>query len=157
MINIYLFKTFFFVSMESEVCLPSVEISDSDLSSLHHAEVLEVTGYTEITPNECENSKTAGHTLTAEAGEDALCLNTDIVTDQITNVVKSNQYQQKINNANPIVVQMDGGKGTIPVENVFQMDNELGDGSYIILSGDAAGIASQTIHFDKNIYHPTLP
>ena len=143
--------------MESEVCLPSVEISDSDLSSLHHAEVLEVTGYTEITPNECENSKTAGHTLTAEAGEDALCLNTDIVTDQITNVVKSNQYQQKINNANPIVVQMDGGKGAIPVENVFQMDNELGDGGYIILSGDAAGIESRTVHFDKNIYHPYLP
>nr|XP_022299297.1 cyclin-D-binding Myb-like transcription factor 1 [Crassostrea virginica] len=124
--------------MESEVCLPSVEISDSDLSSLHHAEVLEVTGYTEITRNECENSKTAGHTLTAEAGEDALCLNTDMVTDQITNAVKSNQYQQKINNANSIVVQMDGSKGTIPVENVFQMDNELGDGGYIILSGDAA-------------------
>lgn len=122
--------------MESEVCLPSVEISDSDLTSLQHSEVLEV-GYTEITQNESE-TRTAD--LEEIKAENETNLGSDIImANQIDNSITVNQNDQKTCNE-AIVLQMEGGKGSVPVENVFQMENELGDGGYIILSGDAAGM-----------------
>lgn len=122
-------------SMESEVCLPSVEISDSDLTSLQHSEVLEV-GYTEITQNESETRTADLEDIKAET-ENETNLGSDIMANQIDNSITVNQNDQKTRNE-AIVLQMEGGKGSVPVENVFQMENELGDGGYIILSGDAA-------------------
>lgn len=119
------------------MCLPSVEISDSDLTSLQHSEVLEV-GYTEITQNENE-TRTADLTEIKAETEDETNLGSDIMANQIDSSITANQNDQKTRNQ-AIVLQMEGGKGSVPVENVFQMENELGDGGYIILSGDAAGM-----------------
>lgn len=130
-------SVFFVYSMESEVCLPSVEISESDLTSLQHSEVLEV-GYTEITQNESE-TRTADLTEIKAETEDETNLGSDIMANQIDSSITANQNDQKTRNQ-AIVLQMEGGKGSVPVENVFQMENELGDGGYIILSGDAAGM-----------------
>ncbi|XP_048743013.2 cyclin-D-binding Myb-like transcription factor 1 [Ostrea edulis] len=137
------------ISMESEVCLTPVEISDSDLASLQHTEVLEV-GYTEIAQSEMNDSECMtpeeqhANLKTETRGETSI--NRNNVSNQITETVKLGQGEEKIDkDRNSIVVQMDGENATLldksgilPVENVFQMENGLGDGGYIILSGDAA-------------------
>jgi hypothetical protein len=137
--------------MESEVCLPSVEISDSDLANLQHGEVLEV-GYTEIAQSEVSDS--VSECMIQEDPHAAIQANpggetsvtTNDASNQITEAVKLGQDDEKTDkDKNNVVVQMDGENATLmdksgvmPVENVFQMENGLGDGGYIILSGDAA-------------------
>ncbi|XP_061167972.1 cyclin-D-binding Myb-like transcription factor 1 isoform X2 [Saccostrea echinata] len=130
--------------MESEVCLTPVDISESDLANLHHGEVLEV-GYTEIAQNEniikesepsTSSTREEQHVTIQNDLKHEVNITSDVVSSQITD-----HSEQKIDrDTNSIVVQMDeeNASGVLPVENVFQMENGLGDGGYIILSGDAA-------------------